>query len=51
MATAAGYGLIGKEAPPFVVAPATTVMKDNVAQGYQDSLHRDPPQSVIDASK
>lgn len=51
MATVAGYGLIGKEAPPFIVAPATTVMKDNVAQGYQDSLHRDPPQSVIDASK
>jgi ribose transport system substrate-binding protein len=51
MATAAAYGLLGKEAPPFIVAPATTVTKANVAQGYQDSLHRDAPQSVIDANK
>src|SRR6185503_20545962 len=28
MATTAGYGLLGKEAPPFIVAPATTVTKD-----------------------
>ena len=51
MATVAGYGLLGKEAPPFVVAPATTVTKENVAEGYQDSLHREPPQSVVDAGK
>ena len=49
MATVAGYGLLGKEAPPFIVAPATTVTKENVAVGWQESLHRDPPQSVIDA--
>ena len=51
MATTAGYGLLGKEAPPFIVAPATTVTKTNVAQGYQESLHRDAPQSVMDANK
>jgi len=51
MATTAAYGLLGKEAPPFIVAPATTVMKENVAEGYQKSLHRDAPQSVMDASK
>jgi ribose transport system substrate-binding protein len=51
MATVAGYGLLGKEAPPFVVAPATTVTKANVAEGYQTSLHRDAPQSVVDANK
>jgi ribose transport system substrate-binding protein len=51
MATAAGYGLVGKEAPPFIVAPVITVTKANVAQGWQTSLHRDPPQSVVDAAK
>jgi len=51
MATAAGYGLLGKEAPAFVVAPAITITKDNVAQGYKDSLNRDAPQSVLDANK
>ncbi|MBA3519101.1 MAG: substrate-binding domain-containing protein [Rhizobiales bacterium] len=51
MATVAGYGLLGKEAPPFLVAPATTVTKANVEQGYQESLHRDAPQSVVDANK
>jgi ribose transport system substrate-binding protein len=51
MATVAGYGLIGKEAPPFIVAPATTVTKENVAQGYQESLHRDAPESVTEAAQ
>ena len=51
MATAAGYGLIGKPAPSFVVAPAMTITKDNVAKGWQESLHRDAPKSVLDALK
>jgi len=51
MATVAAYGLLGKEAPPFIVAPATTVNKENVAAGYQESLHRDAPQSVLDANQ
>ena len=51
MATAAGYGLLDKAAPPFVVAPVLTVTKANVAQGYQESLHRDAPKSVLDAAK
>ena len=51
MAEAAGYGLIGKAAPPFVVAPVLTVTKSNVAQGWQESLHRDAPKSVLDAAK
>jgi ribose transport system substrate-binding protein len=51
MAVAAAYGLLGKPAPAFVVAPATTVTKDGLAKGYQESLHRAPPQSVTDASK
>jgi ribose transport system substrate-binding protein len=51
MATAAVYGLIGKAAPPFVVAPVLTVTKDNIAQGWRESLHRDPPKSILDAIK
>ena len=51
MATAAGYGLIDKAAPPFIVVPALTVTKDNVAQGWQESLHREAPKAVLDALK
>lgn len=51
MADAAGYGLLGKQAPAFVVAPVLTVTKDNVAQGWKDSLHRDAPQSILSAIK
>ena len=51
MATAAGYGLIDKPAPAFIVVPALTVTKDNVAQGSQESLHREAPKAVLDALK
>jgi len=51
MADAGAYGLLGKPAPAFLVAPALTVTKGNVADGWQTSLHRAPPQSVLDAAK
>jgi ribose transport system substrate-binding protein len=51
MAKAAAYGILGKKAPPFVVATATTVTKANLAQGYEESLHAAPPKSVADAAK
>ncbi len=51
MADAAGYGLLGKPAPAFIVAPVLTVTKANVAEGWKDSLHRDAPKSVLDALK
>jgi ribose transport system substrate-binding protein len=51
MADAAGYGLLGKPAPAFVVAPVLAVTKANVAQGWEDSLHRQAPQSILDALK
>jgi ribose transport system substrate-binding protein len=51
MATAAAYGLLGKDAPPFVVAPALTVTKANVAEGWMESLHREAPKTVLDAIK
>jgi ribose transport system substrate-binding protein len=49
MAKAAAYGLLGKKAPAFVVAPALTITRSNVVEGYRESLHRDPPASVLEA--
>jgi ribose transport system substrate-binding protein len=49
MARAAAYGLLGKEAPPFIVAPALTISSDNIVEGYQESLNREPPRSVQQA--
>lgn len=49
MATAAAYGLLEKDTPPFIVAPALTVTKANVEQGYEESLHRSAPDSVLKA--
>ncbi|MCW3007183.1 MAG: LacI family transcriptional regulator [Solirubrobacterales bacterium] len=51
MAKAAAYGLLGQKAPPFIVAPAVTVTKANLAQGYMQSLHQQPPKAVLDAMK
>jgi ribose transport system substrate-binding protein len=49
MPVSAGYGLLGKEAPAFVVAPAMTITRANLVEGYRESLHRDPPESVMKA--
>jgi len=46
MAAAAILDLLGKDVPPFVVAPAVTVTADNVAEGWMQSLHIDAPKSV-----
>jgi ribose transport system substrate-binding protein len=49
MAKAAAYGILGKRAPEFLVAPVVTVTKDNLEAGYQESLNEGPPQAVLDA--
>ncbi|WP_296747108.1 substrate-binding domain-containing protein [Mesorhizobium sp.] len=51
MAAAGMKSLLGQQTPAFVVAPALTVTKENVSQGWKDSLNRDAPQSVLDAAK
>ncbi|MGI9498990.1 MAG: substrate-binding domain-containing protein [Geminicoccaceae bacterium] len=51
MAAAGAKALLGEEVPPFVIAPAITVTKTNVAEGWQDSLNRDAPKSVLDAAE
>ena len=50
MAKAAAYGILGKKAPDFLVAPVVTVTKDNLQEGYQESLNEAPPQAVLDAA-
>jgi ribose transport system substrate-binding protein len=49
MAKSAAYGLLHKKAPSFVVAPAITITKSNLVQGYQQSLHTKPPAAVLRA--
>jgi ribose transport system substrate-binding protein len=51
MAAAGMKSLLGQPSPAFVVAPALTVTKENIAQGWEESLHRNAPQSVLDAAK
>lgn len=51
MAAVGIKALQGTQTPAFIVAPALTVTKQNVAQGWKDSLNRDAPQSVLDAAK
>ena len=49
MAKSSAYGLLGKKAPAFVVVPSMTITKSNLVQGYRESLHREPPASVMKA--
>jgi ribose transport system substrate-binding protein len=49
MAAVGARAVLGEENPPFVVVPAVTVSADNVAEGWQQSLRRDPPESVLSA--
>ncbi len=50
MAAAGARALVGEQTPPFVVAPAVTVTAENVGEAWQQSLHRDAPESVLSAS-
>lgn len=47
MAAAAALDQLGETPPAFIVAPALTVTADNVAEGWQQSLRRDAPPSVL----
>ena len=50
MAAVGARALAGEDSPPFIVAPAITVMADNVAEGWMQSLHREAPKSVAEAA-
>ncbi|HLL49407.1 MAG TPA: substrate-binding domain-containing protein [Thermomicrobiales bacterium] len=46
----AGYGLLGKEAPPFVALPALPVTQENVLEAWQEVYHQDPPAALREAA-
>jgi ribose transport system substrate-binding protein len=48
MALEGAYGLLGKEAPPFVIVPTIKVTADNLVEAWQASLHEDPPAEILD---
>lgn len=45
-ARAAALGLIGETVPPFLAVDAIAVTGDSVKEGWNKSLHRDPPASL-----
>lgn len=47
----AGYALLGKEAPPYVVLPALAVSRDNLLEAWPKSNGTEPPKVVMDAMK
>lgn len=49
LANMGAYGLLGKEAPAFVMAPALEVDKSNLADAYRQAWKVDPPQAILDA--
>lgn len=49
LARAAAAGLIDKQLPPFLAVDALAVTRDNLKEGWQQSLHRDPPASLSEA--
>ncbi|WP_454856291.1 substrate-binding domain-containing protein [Rhizobium binxianense] len=51
MAATGLKSLLGQDTPPFIVAPALTVTKETVSDGWKNSLNRDAPQSILDAVK
>ena len=51
MAAIGARAVLGAENPPFIVAPALSVTRENVAEGWKKSLGIDAPQSVLDAIK
>lgn len=51
MAAAGLKAMLGQETPAFVVAPALTVTKENVAEGWKQSLNRETPESILEALK
>jgi ribose transport system substrate-binding protein len=47
----AGYGLLGKAAPPYVALPALPVTKASVLQSWQTVYHEAPPPALAAAAQ
>lgn len=48
-ARAGAMGLLGKDVPDFVVVGSLTIRADNIKEGWNQSLQKDPPDSVLSA--
>lgn len=46
----AGYGLLGKKAPPYVVLPALPVSRLSVLEAWESVYHKAPPEQLIKAA-
>jgi ribose transport system substrate-binding protein len=49
LARASAARLLGKELPPYVAVNAIAITKDNLKEGWFQSLHREPPASLTGA--
>jgi ribose transport system substrate-binding protein len=47
----AGYGILDKEAPPYVALPALPVTGNNVLDAWKTVYHQDPPEKVREAAQ
>jgi ribose transport system substrate-binding protein len=47
----AAYGLLGKEAPPYVALPSLPVTGDNVLEAWDTVYHADPPEELAGAGQ
>ena len=47
----AGYGLLGKEAPPYVALPALAVTKDNLLEAWKEVYHKEAPDTIKKSMK
>ena len=46
----AAYGLLGKDAPPYVVLPALPVSRTSVLEAWESVYHRLPPSELVEAA-
>lgn len=49
MVRAAALKLLGKKAPPFIVAPSVIEKKANIVEAWRASLHKEPSATILKA--
>jgi ribose transport system substrate-binding protein len=47
----AAYSLLGKEVPPYVMAPGIGITKDNLLESWKTVYHADAPKAVQEVAK
>lgn len=51
MAAAGALRLLGRHPPPFIVAPAMTIIGETICEGWTRSFHAPPPPGILKAVK